>query len=68
MSSIGLRKKAFSSALNFTILQTVKNECVRFGGHVNIQVNYEILRLKVPKNAPILHNPHGCKHGKVDNS
>jgi hypothetical protein len=29
------------------ILQTVKNECVRFGGHVDIEVNYKILRLDV---------------------
>jgi hypothetical protein len=28
----------------------VRNECVRFGGHVHIQVNYKILHLKVPKN------------------
>jgi hypothetical protein len=31
------------------ILQIVKNECIRFGGHVNIQVNYKILQLIVPK-------------------
>jgi hypothetical protein len=37
-------------------LQTVWNECIRFGGHVNIQVSYKILQLEVPKKAPILHN------------
>jgi hypothetical protein len=29
------------------ISQTVRNECVRFGGHVDIDVSYKILRLKV---------------------
>jgi hypothetical protein len=38
------------------ILQTVWNECVRFGGHINIQVSYKILWSKVPKKSPILHN------------
>jgi hypothetical protein len=38
------------------ILQTVWNECVRFGRHINIQVNYKILRLEVQKKASILHN------------
>jgi hypothetical protein len=40
-------KKTFLSTLNFTILQTVRNECVRFGGHVYIEVRYKILRLDV---------------------
>jgi hypothetical protein len=31
------------------ILQTVWNECVRFGEHVNIQVSYKILWLEVLK-------------------
>jgi hypothetical protein len=38
------------------ILQTVWNECVRPGGHVNIQVSYKILQLEVLKKALILHN------------
>jgi hypothetical protein len=38
------------------ILQTVWNECVRFGGHVNIQVSHKILWLEVQKKASILHN------------
>jgi hypothetical protein len=29
------------------ILQTVRNECVRFRGHVDIEVSYKILRLDV---------------------
>jgi hypothetical protein len=47
-------KKTFSSTLNVMILQTVRNECVRFGRHVDIQVNYKILRLEVLKDNPIL--------------
>jgi hypothetical protein len=38
------------------ILQTVWNECIRFGGHINIQVSYKILQLEVQKKASILHN------------
>jgi hypothetical protein len=38
------------------ILQMVRNECVRFGGHVDIEVNYKILQLYVLKEPPILHN------------
>jgi hypothetical protein len=38
-------------------LQAIPNECVRFGGHVDIQVSYKILQLEVLKRAPILHNP-----------
>jgi hypothetical protein len=49
-------KKVKKSILNLMILQTVKNECVRFGGHVDVQVSYKILRLEVPTKAPILHN------------
>jgi hypothetical protein len=39
------------------ILQTVRNECVRFGGHVDIEVNYKILQLDVLKKTPSLRNP-----------
>jgi hypothetical protein len=35
--------KKNSSTLKFTTLQMVKNECVRFGGHVDVQVYYKIL-------------------------
>jgi hypothetical protein len=31
-------KKTLLSTLNVMILQTVRNECVRFGGHVDIEV------------------------------
>jgi hypothetical protein len=40
-------KKLFLSTLNVMILQTVKNECVRFGGHVDIEVRYKILQLDI---------------------
>jgi hypothetical protein len=33
--------------LNVMILQMVRNECVRFGGHVDIEVRYKILWLDV---------------------
>jgi hypothetical protein len=38
------------------ILQTVGNKCVRFGGHVDKEVSYKILRLDVLKETPILRN------------
>jgi hypothetical protein len=34
----------------------VRNECVRFGGHVDIEVSYKILWLDVLKEIAILHN------------
>jgi hypothetical protein len=49
-------KKTVLSTLNVMILQTVRNECVRFGGHVNIEVSYKILWLDVLKETSILHN------------
>jgi hypothetical protein len=52
----GQGKKTFSSTLNITILQMVRNESVSFGGHVDVQVSYKILWSKIPKKAPILHN------------
>jgi hypothetical protein len=36
------------------ISQTVRSECVRFGGHVGIEVSYKILWLEVLKQSPIL--------------
>jgi hypothetical protein len=46
---LGCRKKKnfFWSTLNIMILQTMRNECVRFGGHVDIEVNYKIIQLDV---------------------
>jgi hypothetical protein len=37
------------------ISQTVRSECVRFGGHVDIEVSYEVLQLEVLKESPILN-------------
>jgi hypothetical protein len=34
-----------------------RNENLRFGGHVDIQVSYKILRLDVLKKTPSLQNP-----------
>jgi hypothetical protein len=42
-------KKYFLSTLNIMILQTMRNECERFGRHVDIEVSYKILRLDVLK-------------------
>jgi hypothetical protein len=52
-----VEKTSFFSTLNIMILQTVRNECVRFGGHVDIEVNYKILQLDVLKKTPSLQNP-----------
>jgi hypothetical protein len=49
--------------LNLMILQLIRNECVRFGEHVDIQVSYKILWLEVPKKAPILHDPPCFQEG-----
>jgi hypothetical protein len=49
-------KKKNLSTLNIMILQTVRNECVRFGRHVDIEVSYKILQLDVLKETQILHN------------
>jgi hypothetical protein len=48
-------KKTFSSTLNVMILQMVRNESVRFGRHIDIEVNYKILWLEIPKLVLILH-------------
>ena len=39
------------------ILQLVKNECVRFGVHVDIEVIYKIFWLDVQTKTPSLQNP-----------
>jgi hypothetical protein len=49
-------KKKISSTLNVMISQMVRNESVRFGRHIDIEVSYKVLRLEVPKNVPILQN------------
>jgi hypothetical protein len=47
-------KKTFSLTLNLMISQIVRNEFLRFGGHVGIQVSYKFLRLEVLKDSPVL--------------
>jgi hypothetical protein len=39
--------KTLCLTLNVMILQSVRNECVRFSRHVDIEVSYNILRLEV---------------------
>jgi hypothetical protein len=54
LSSIGMwEKKIF----NFKLYDLTRNECVKFGKHVDKQVNYKILWLEVSNNAQTLHNP-----------
>jgi hypothetical protein len=36
-------EKTFSSTLNVMILQMIRNESVRFGRHIDIEVSYKIL-------------------------
>jgi hypothetical protein len=48
-------KKTFSSTLNVMILQMVRNESVRFGRHIDIEVRYKILQLEIQKLVLILH-------------
>jgi hypothetical protein len=50
----GTMEKNFFFTLNLMISQTVRNECLRFGGHVDIQVSYKILKLEVLKDSPFL--------------
>jgi hypothetical protein len=38
------------------ISQTIRNECTRFGGHVDIEVSYKILQLEILNEALILLN------------
>jgi hypothetical protein len=47
-------KILFSSTLNVMISQMVRNEIVRFGKQINIEISYEILQLDVPKLVLIL--------------
>ena len=53
----------FSSILNLMISQTVRNECIRFIGHIDIEVSYMILQLEVLKEVPILHNSPCSQYG-----
>jgi hypothetical protein len=42
-------KKLYPSILNIMILQMIRNECLGFGIHIDIQVNFKILQLEIPK-------------------
>jgi hypothetical protein len=48
-------KKIKSSTLNVMISQMARNESVRFGRHIDIEVSYKILQLEVLKLVLILH-------------
>jgi hypothetical protein len=54
-SPLGTWKKTFFSTLKVMISQMVRNGCLIFGVHVDIQVSYKILWLEIPKNVLILH-------------
>jgi hypothetical protein len=56
LSLFGAGEKTVLSTLNVMILQTVRNEYVRFGGHIDIEFSYKILQLDVLKETSILHN------------
>jgi hypothetical protein len=49
--------------LNVMISQMVRNESVRFGRHIDIEVSYKILQLEVPNLVPILHYPSCFQKG-----
>ena len=49
-------KNFFLSTLNVMISQTIRNECTRFGGHVDIEVSCKILWLEIQNDAFILLN------------
>jgi hypothetical protein len=55
LSPLARSKKTFSSTLNVMILQMVRNESVRFGRHIDIEVSYKILWLEIPNLVLILH-------------
>ena len=58
-------KKLLFSTLNIMILQMVKNEDLRIGEHVDIQVRYKILQLEVPKRVSTLKNLACFKMGLI---
>jgi hypothetical protein len=47
LSPLGVGEKTFLSTLNVMILQMMRNECVRFGEHVDIEIRYKILWLDI---------------------
>jgi hypothetical protein len=63
-------KKTSLLILNVMILQTVRNECVRLGGHVDIQVSYYISWLEALKTSQFcticLTSKRGCFEAVLD--
>jgi hypothetical protein len=53
---LGKGEKDFFFILKRYDLANVRNECVRFGGYVHIEVSYKILQLEILNKAPILLN------------
>jgi hypothetical protein len=50
-------EKNFFVNFKFYDLTNGKNECIRFGGHADIEANYKILRLEILYEALIFLNP-----------
>jgi hypothetical protein len=65
LSPLGRRGKKISSTLDFMISQMVRNESVRFGRHIDIEVSYKILQLEAPKLVPFLYYPACFQKGLV---
>jgi hypothetical protein len=53
LSPMDKGKNTFSSTMNVMISQMVRNESVRFGRHIDIEVSYKIIQLELPKLVPI---------------
>jgi hypothetical protein len=51
---LGTMEKNFFFDFEPYDLAMVRNDCLRFGGHVGIQVSYKILWLEVLKDPPFL--------------
>jgi hypothetical protein len=58
----------FSSTLNVMISQMVRNENVRFGRHLDIQVRFKILQLEIAKEILIFDKPHGFQQGLISSN
>jgi hypothetical protein len=55
MSPLDMGKKNFFFNFECYDSQMVRNESVRFGRHVDMEVSYKILQLEIPKLVLILH-------------
>jgi hypothetical protein len=65
LSLSGAVEKNFFFNFDVMISQTVRNECVRFGRHVDIQVSYKILWLEVLKDNSILDTSPSFQEGLI---